>query len=226
MPAAADEICEVIITAPTRTGWWSSPVGSWATSSAPPGTTSSPSAPSTAGKGRSMTRPRAELPSAPGAACSHRSSSVPSRSTPMRCPASSRFRSSTAAPTTWAGFSTRPNSRPEAGRRGTALLDQHGKVFHASCGGPRHKAALEGPMPFITGRSAIRLTTLILLVLLVGGCGGDSASPTAAPTTATTAAPTTTSIPLLGAKEVAGSRGSRPCAPRLRSPSKPGAAGR
>jgi hypothetical protein len=56
-------------------------------------------------------------------------------------------------------------------------------------------------MPANTGRSAIRLATLILLALLVGGCGGDSASPTAAP--ATTAAPTTTSIPLLGAKEVA-----------------------
>jgi hypothetical protein len=62
-------------------------------------------------------------------------------------------------------------------------------------------------MPSITGRSAIRLATLILLVLLVGGCGGDSASPTAAPTTATTAAPTTTSIPLLGAKEVAWLKG-------------------
>jgi hypothetical protein len=57
-------------------------------------------------------------------------------------------------------------------------------------------------MPFVTGRSAIRLATLILLALVVGGCGGDSASPTAAPTTATTAAPTTTSTPVLGAKEV------------------------
>ena len=62
-------------------------------------------------------------------------------------------------------------------------------------------------MPSITGRSAIPLATLILLALLVGGCGGDSASPTAAPTTATTAAPTTTSIPLLGAKEVAWLKG-------------------
>jgi hypothetical protein len=62
-------------------------------------------------------------------------------------------------------------------------------------------------MPSIAGRSAIRLTTLVLLVLLVGGCGGDSTSPTASPTTATTAVPTTTSIPLLGAKEVAWLKG-------------------
>jgi hypothetical protein len=59
-----------------------------------------------------------------------------------------------------------------------------------------------GPMPSTTGRSAIRLPTLIVLALLVGGCGGDSASPTAAPTT-TTAAPTTTTIPPLDAKELA-----------------------
>jgi len=62
-------------------------------------------------------------------------------------------------------------------------------------------------MPSITGRSVIRLATLILLVLLVGGCGGDSTSPIASPTTATTAVPTTTSIPLLGAKEVAWLKG-------------------
>jgi hypothetical protein len=61
-------------------------------------------------------------------------------------------------------------------------------------------------MPSNTGRSAIRLATLILLALLVGGCGGDSANPTAAPattTTTTTAAPTTTTIPPLDAKELA-----------------------
>jgi hypothetical protein len=62
-------------------------------------------------------------------------------------------------------------------------------------------------MPFMTGRSAIRLATLILLALLAGGCGGNSTSPTAAPTTAITAAPTTTSIPLLGANEVAWLKG-------------------
>jgi hypothetical protein len=62
-------------------------------------------------------------------------------------------------------------------------------------------------MPSNTGRSTIRLPALILLALLVDGCGGDSASPTAAPTTATTVAPTTTSIPLLGAKEVAWLKG-------------------
>jgi hypothetical protein len=62
-------------------------------------------------------------------------------------------------------------------------------------------------MPSNTGRSAIRLTTLMLLALLVGGCGGDPASPTAAPTTATTAAPTTASIRLLGAREVAWLKG-------------------
>jgi hypothetical protein len=35
-------------------------------------------------------------------------------------------------------------------------------------------------MSSTTGRSAIRLPTLILLALLIGGCGEDSASPTAA----------------------------------------------
>ena len=63
-------------------------------------------------------------------------------------------------------------------------------------------------MPSNTGRSAIRLATLTLLTLLVGGCGGDSASPTAASTTtATTAAPTTTTIPPLDAKELAWLKG-------------------
>jgi hypothetical protein len=58
-------------------------------------------------------------------------------------------------------------------------------------------------MPSTTGRSAIRLATLILLALLVGGCGEDSANPTAAPATTTTAAPTTTTVPPLDAKELA-----------------------
>jgi hypothetical protein len=62
-------------------------------------------------------------------------------------------------------------------------------------------------MPSTTGRSAIRLATLILLALLVGACGGDSASPTAAPTTTTTAAPTTTTVPPLNAKELAWLKG-------------------
>jgi len=62
-------------------------------------------------------------------------------------------------------------------------------------------------MSSTTGRSAIRLTTLILLALLIGGCGEDSASPTAAPTTATTAALTTTTIPPLDAKERAWLKG-------------------
>jgi hypothetical protein len=61
-------------------------------------------------------------------------------------------------------------------------------------------------MSSTTGRSAIRLTTLILLALLIGGCGEDSASPTATPTT-TTAAPTTTTIPPLDAKELAWLKG-------------------
>jgi len=58
-------------------------------------------------------------------------------------------------------------------------------------------------MSSTTGRSAIRLTTLILLALLIGGCGEDSASLTAAPATTTTAAPTTTTIPPLDAEELA-----------------------
>ena len=62
-------------------------------------------------------------------------------------------------------------------------------------------------MPSDTVYSAIRLTTLILLVLLVGGCGGDSTSPTAEPATATTAAPATTTVPPLDAKELAWLKG-------------------
>ena len=60
-------------------------------------------------------------------------------------------------------------------------------------------------MSATTGRSAIRLTTLILLALLVGGCGEDSASLTAAPTTM--AGPTTTTVPPLDAKERAWLKG-------------------
>jgi hypothetical protein len=62
-------------------------------------------------------------------------------------------------------------------------------------------------MPSTTGRSAIRLATLILLALLVGGCGEDSTSRTAAPATATTAAPTTTTVPPLDAEELAWLKG-------------------
>jgi hypothetical protein len=62
-------------------------------------------------------------------------------------------------------------------------------------------------MSSTTGRSAIRLATLILLALLIGGCGEDSASPTAAPATTTTAAPTTTPIPRLNAEELAWLKG-------------------
>jgi hypothetical protein len=62
-------------------------------------------------------------------------------------------------------------------------------------------------MSSTTGRSAIRLATLILLALLISGCGEDSASTTAAPATATTAAPTTTPIPRLNAEELAWLKG-------------------
>jgi hypothetical protein len=62
-------------------------------------------------------------------------------------------------------------------------------------------------MSSTTGRSAIRLTTLILLALLVGGCGEDSPSLTAAPATTTTAAATTTTIPPLDAEELAWLKG-------------------
>ena len=62
-------------------------------------------------------------------------------------------------------------------------------------------------MSSTTGRSAIRLATLILLALLIGGCGEDSASPTAAPATTPTTAPTTTPIPRLNAEELAWLKG-------------------
>jgi hypothetical protein len=59
---------------------------------------------------------------------------------------------------------------------------------------------LEGPMPSTSGHPALRLAILILLAVVVGGCGGDADSPTAAP--ATTAAPTTTTRPPLNAEEL------------------------
>jgi hypothetical protein len=62
-------------------------------------------------------------------------------------------------------------------------------------------------MSSTTGRSAIRLATMILLAVLVGGCGGDSASPTTTPVTTATTAASTTTIPLLDAEEVAWLKG-------------------
>ena len=54
-------------------------------------------------------------------------------------------------------------------------------------------------MPATTRHSAARLAVAFLLVMLVGGCAGNSAKSTAAPqpsTTSTTAAPTTTVLPM------------------------------
>jgi hypothetical protein len=65
-------------------------------------------------------------------------------------------------------------------------------------------------MPSNTGRSAIRLASLILLALLVSGCADQAATSTAASTTAastTTVAPTTTTVPPLNAKELAWLKG-------------------
>jgi hypothetical protein len=60
-------------------------------------------------------------------------------------------------------------------------------------------------MPANLSRSAVRLAVLVLLVLLVGGCGGQTNESTAAgqATTSTTVAPTTTTIPSLTAEELA-----------------------
>ena len=80
-------------------------------------------------------------------------------------------------------------------------------------------------MSSTTGRSTIPLATLILLAVLVGGCGGDSASPTAALAT-TTVAPTTTTVPTLDAEELAWLKGSRLCGPTSSTPCKPWAAGK
>lgn len=62
-----------------------------------------------------------------------------------------------------------------------------------------------------TGRSARRLAVPVLVVLLVGGCSGQTATSTAASATAAsttaastaTVAPTTTTVPPLNAKELA-----------------------
>jgi hypothetical protein len=64
-------------------------------------------------------------------------------------------------------------------------------------------------MPASINRSAVRLVVPVLLALLVGGCGGNSANSTAVPATtiATTAAPTTTTVPPLDAKELAWLKG-------------------
>jgi hypothetical protein len=63
-------------------------------------------------------------------------------------------------------------------------------------------------MPADTSRSAARLAISVLLVLLVSGCGGKTATSTAASqptntTVATTVAATTTTVPPMTAKEVA-----------------------
>jgi hypothetical protein len=60
-------------------------------------------------------------------------------------------------------------------------------------------------MPAATRHSAVRLAAWILLVVLVGGCAGqtDKPSTAAATTTTTTVAPTTTTLPPLTAKELA-----------------------
>ena len=60
-------------------------------------------------------------------------------------------------------------------------------------------------MPANCGRSAARLVVLVLLVLLVSGCGGQTDESTAAgqATTSTTVAPTTTAVPRLTAQELA-----------------------
>jgi hypothetical protein len=61
-------------------------------------------------------------------------------------------------------------------------------------------------MPATTRRSAARLAATAVLVVLVSGCAGKTATSTAASqpsTTSTTVAPTTTTVPPLTAKELA-----------------------
>jgi hypothetical protein len=61
-------------------------------------------------------------------------------------------------------------------------------------------------MPANHSRSAARLAVLVLLVLLVAGCGGQSKNASTASgqaTTSTTVAPTTTTVPPLMAEELA-----------------------
>jgi hypothetical protein len=65
-------------------------------------------------------------------------------------------------------------------------------------------------MPANNSRSAARLAVTVLLVLLVGGCAGqtnDSTSAGQATSTSTTVAPTTTTIPPLTAEELAWLKG-------------------
>jgi hypothetical protein len=57
-------------------------------------------------------------------------------------------------------------------------------------------------MPATTRHSAVRLAS-ILLVVLVAGCAGQTDKPTTAAATTTTVAPTTTTLPPLTAKELA-----------------------
>ncbi len=61
-------------------------------------------------------------------------------------------------------------------------------------------------MPASTSRSTARLAATVLLVLLVSGCAGKTATSTAAATTTpttTTVAPTTTTVPPMTAEELA-----------------------
>jgi hypothetical protein len=65
-------------------------------------------------------------------------------------------------------------------------------------------------MPANHSRAAARLAVTVLLVLLVGGCAGqtnDSTSAGQATSTSTTVAPTTTTVPPLDAKELAWLKG-------------------
>jgi hypothetical protein len=61
-------------------------------------------------------------------------------------------------------------------------------------------------MPASNRRSAVRLAATVLLVVLVGGCAGQTDESTTASqpsTTSTTVAPTTTTVPPMTAKELA-----------------------
>jgi hypothetical protein len=61
-------------------------------------------------------------------------------------------------------------------------------------------------MPASTCRSAARLAVTVLLVVLVGGCAGDtttSTAPSESITTSTTVAPTATTVPPMTAEELA-----------------------
>ena len=113
MPPPADEVCEVIITAPDP-DWLVEFTRRLVTDRlCASGHNFQPIRTIYRWQGQVHDKTEGRVALRTRRASSRRSWTAPSESIPTRCPASSPSRSSTAAPTTSAGSWNRPNSRPE-----------------------------------------------------------------------------------------------------------------